>query len=71
MSNPSHQPFGDQTGALASPSDLQQALLQLREGLMTLKASLLELAEHHEEELGMQRARPEADAFIERLRRNA
>lgn len=71
MSSPSNLPFDAQTGALASSSELQAALLQLREGLMTLKTSLLELAQHHEEELGLQRARPEAEAFIERLRRKA
>jgi len=52
-------------------SDVQSALLELHEGLMSLKASLLELARSHEEEVAMHQARAQACALIDRIRRQA
>lgn len=54
-----------------SLSDVQSALFELHEGLMSLKASLLELARTHEEEIAMHNARAEACALIDRIRRHA
>ena len=50
---------------------VQSALLELHEGLMSLKASLLELAQSHEDEIAFQNARSEADALMRRLRTQA
>ena len=52
-------------------SDVQSALLELHEGLMSLKASLLELTRSHEEEAAMHTARVQACALIDRIRRQA
>lgn len=49
-------------------SEVQSALFDLHEGLMSLKASLLELARTHEEEIAMQHARVETEALMARLR---
>jgi hypothetical protein len=51
--------------------DVQSALLELHEGLMSLKASLLELAQSHEDEMSLHTARVESDALMRRLRSQA
>jgi hypothetical protein len=66
MSQPSSQPTGKN-----DLMDVQSALLDLHEGLMSLKASLLELAQSHEDEIAFQNARSEADALMRRLRTQA
>ena len=66
MSQPSSQPTGKN-----DLMDVQSALFELHEGLMSLKASLLELAQSHEDEVAMYSARVEADALLRRLRTQA
>ena len=51
--------------------DVQSALFELHDGLMSLKASLLELARHHEEEAARHIAQQETDALLARLRGRA
>ncbi len=66
MSQPSNQPKGKN-----DLSDVQSALHELHDGLMSLKASLLELAQFHEDEMTLRHARVEADALMYRLRTRA
>jgi hypothetical protein len=52
-------------------NDMQNALFELHSGLMSLKASLLELAQLHEEEVAAAAARVEANKLMARLRKAA
>lgn len=54
-----------------SQSDMQSALFELHSGLMSLKASLLELAQLHEEEVAAAQARAETSKLMARLRKAA
>jgi hypothetical protein len=66
MQQPSSPPTGKN-----DLMDVQSALLELHEGLMSLKASLLELAQSHEDEMSLHAARVESDALMRRLRSQA
>ena len=66
MSQPSSQPTGKN-----DLTDVQSALFELHEGLMSLKASLLELAQSHEDDIAMHTARVESEALMRRLRTQA
>lgn len=68
-------PMSSQSPA-AQPSsfelhDVQNALFELHSGLMSLKASLQELAQLHDQELAACQAQIETDKLLTRLRRAA
>lgn len=52
-------------------NDVQNALFELHSGLMSLKASLQELAQLHDQELAACQAQLETDKLLNRLRRAA
>ncbi len=52
-------------------ADVQSALYELHEGLMSLKASLMELARTQDEEVAMRQAHVETVALLDRIRRQA
>lgn len=52
-------------------ADVQSALYELHEGLMSLKASLMELARTQDEEVAMREAHAETAALLDRIRRRA
>lgn len=67
--------MSSQQPAAQSPSlelnDVQNALFELHSGLMSLKASLQELAQLHDQELAACEAQLETDKLLNRLRRAA